>query len=124
MIFQSIAGLIVFAAVAWAISENRGRVSIKTVIVGIVIQLAVGIILLKVPAFRNLFNSLNSVVSALQESTLAGTSFVFGYIGGGTLPFDEKFPGASFILAIQALPLVLVMSALSGCSSTGRFCLL
>jgi concentrative nucleoside transporter, CNT family len=38
---------------------------------------------------------------------------VFGYLGGGPLPFDEKFAGASFILAFQALPLVLVMSALS-----------
>jgi CNT family concentrative nucleoside transporter len=38
---------------------------------------------------------------------------VFGYLGGGTLPFEEPYPGASFVLAFQALPLVLVMSALS-----------
>jgi len=37
-------------------------------------------------------------------------SFVFGYLGGGTLPFDLKAPGADFILAFQALPIVLVMS--------------
>ncbi|MBA3018011.1 MAG: nucleoside:proton symporter, partial [Desulfobacteraceae bacterium] len=46
-------------------------------------------------------------------STTAGTSFVFGYLGGGSLPFNEKFPGSSFILAFRALPLVLVISALS-----------
>ena len=38
---------------------------------------------------------------------------VFGYLGGGDLPFAEKFPGASFILAFRALPLILVISALS-----------
>ncbi len=55
----------------------------------------------------------NRAVLVLQEATAAGTSFVFGYIGGGSLPFTEKFPGASFSLAFQALPIILVMSALS-----------
>jgi CNT family concentrative nucleoside transporter len=38
---------------------------------------------------------------------------VFGYVGGGPLPFELKTPGAEFILGFQALPVVLVMSVLS-----------
>jgi CNT family concentrative nucleoside transporter len=38
---------------------------------------------------------------------------VFGYLGGGALPFAEKYPSASFILAFRALPLILLISALS-----------
>jgi concentrative nucleoside transporter, CNT family len=38
---------------------------------------------------------------------------VFGYLGGGVLPFDLKTPGADFILAFQALPIILVMSVLT-----------
>ena len=38
---------------------------------------------------------------------------MFGYVGGGALPFDLKAPGADFILAFQALPVVLVMSVLT-----------
>jgi CNT family concentrative nucleoside transporter len=53
------------------------------------------------------------MVLSLEESTRAGTSMVFGYLGGGPLPFEEKFPGAAFILAFRGLPLVLVISALS-----------
>jgi CNT family concentrative nucleoside transporter len=52
-------------------------------------------------------------VTALQNATLAGTSFVFGYIGGGPAPFVVAHPEASFILAFQALPFLLVVSALS-----------
>jgi CNT family concentrative nucleoside transporter len=52
-------------------------------------------------------------VLVLEKATLAGTSFVFGYLGGGDAPFAETNPGASFILAFRALPLVLVISALS-----------
>ncbi|MBW1728374.1 MAG: nucleoside:proton symporter [Deltaproteobacteria bacterium] len=113
MIAQSIAGLAVFTGIAWLISENRTKVRFKIVIAGILIQLVVGLILLKLPVFRNFFVSLNRLVLSLEESTTAGTSMVFGYLGGGTLPFAEKFPGASFILAFRALPLVLLISALS-----------
>jgi len=113
VIAQSIAGLAAFAGVAWLISENRRRVRISTVIVGIAIQLGVGFILLKLPVFREFFISLNRLVLSLEESTTAGTSMVFGYLGGAELPFAEKYAGAGFILAFQALPLILVISALS-----------
>ena len=113
MIAQSIAGLAVFTGIAWLISENRTKVSFKIIIAGILIQLVVGLILLKLPVFRNFFVSLNRLVLSLEESTTAGTSMVFGYLGGGKLPFAEKFPGAGFILAFRALPLVLLISALS-----------
>jgi len=113
MIFQSVAGLLVFAGIAWCMSENRRQASLKIAVIGIIIQLAVGLILLKLPIFREFFLFLNRLVLSLQEATTAGTSFVFGYLGGADLPFKEPFPGASFILAFRALPLVLLMSALS-----------
>ena len=110
---QSLIGLAAFAGLAWLISENRKRVSIRVVVVGLVIQLALGVLLLKLPIFRDFFLALNKMVLSLEESTRAGTAMVFGYLGGGPLPFDEKFPGSSFVLAFHALPLVLVISALS-----------
>lgn len=113
MIIQSAAGLVVFGLVAWLISENRKQIQLKTVLIGVVLQLVVGFILLKLPLFRQFFLYLNELVLILEKSTSAGTSFVFGYLGGAELPFDEKFPGSSFIFAFRALPLILVMSALS-----------
>jgi CNT family concentrative nucleoside transporter len=74
---------------------------------------AAGLVLVYVPFSRDVFALLNRMVLALQEATNAGTSFVFGYVGGGPLPFAESYPGSSFILAFQALPMVLLMSALS-----------
>jgi len=113
MIIQSMTGLLVFSGIAWLISENPKKVKVKLVIAGIAIQLVIGFILLKLPLFRSFFISLNHLVLSLEASTKAGTSMVFGYLGGGDLPFAEKYPGSSFILAFQALPLILVISALS-----------
>jgi len=56
---------------------------------------------------------LNQGLLSLQEATQAGTSFVFGFLGGGEVPYEEQAGKSSFILAFQALPLILVMSALS-----------
>ena len=113
MIIQSVAGLVFFSLIAWIMSENRKQVHLKPVIIGIAIQLALGAILLNLSIFRDLFLFLNRLVLSLEEATTAGTSFVFGYLGGGTLPFIETYPGSSFILAFRGLPLVLLMSALS-----------
>jgi CNT family concentrative nucleoside transporter len=113
MIWQSLLGLCAFFAVAWLLSENRRRVSLRLVATGILLTLATALVLVKIPISREGFILLNRLVLALQQATLAGSSFVFGYLGGGPLPFAENYPGSSFILAFQALPMVLVMSALS-----------
>jgi len=99
--------------VAWLFSENRKRINLRTIITGIGLQVVLALLLLKLPGSQVVFLWLNEAVKALEESTNAGTGFVFGYLGGAALPFDEKIPGSSYILAFRGLPLVLVISALS-----------
>lgn len=106
-------GLLVLVGFAWVISEDRRAASWKVVSAGIVIQVGVALLFLKLPGSQAVFQWLNGAVLAIDAATKAGTGFVFGYVGGGALPFDEKFPGAAFIFAFQALPMILVMSALS-----------
>jgi len=111
---QGLLGLVVFLGIAWIFSENRKEVRVTTALSGVIVQLSIAGILLYIPFFKRIFLLLNSMVLALEDATKAGTSFVFGYIGGGTPPFLLQDPGANFILAFQALPLVLVIGALSG----------
>src|SRR5260221_13314398 len=72
-----------------------------------------GLALLKAPYAKEFFLALSGALMALEKATQDGTAFVFGFLGGGPLPFAETYPGASFVLAFRALPLVLVVSALS-----------
>ena len=112
-ILQGLFGLIVFVAIAWSISEDRHAVVWRTVVTGIALQIVLAVLLLKLPVSRVIFQWLGAGVGVLQEATQAGTSFVFGYLGGGTLPFKVEAPASAFILAFQALPLILVVSALT-----------
>jgi CNT family concentrative nucleoside transporter len=110
---QSALGVIAILAFAFAISENRRAVPWRAVTAGLAVTFALALVMLKVPQTQAAFNWINGAVDAVAAATKAGTSFVFGYIGGGAPPFDVKTPAAQFILGFQALPVVLVMSVLS-----------
>src|SRR5207244_7009214 len=98
---------------AWGLSEDRFRVPWRIVIVGVLLQFGLVLLLARFPPIAAVFLLLNRAVEAVQKATEAGTSFVFGYLGGGELPFTESKPGTAFVFAFRALPMVLVVSALA-----------
>lgn len=110
---QSALGIAALIGFAWAISEKRSAIRWKPVTAGLVFTLLLAVLFLKVPPVTAAFAAMNGVVDAIAAATRAGTSFVFGYLGGGPLPFELKSPGAEFVLAFNALPLVLLMSVLT-----------
>ncbi|MCF8051060.1 MAG: nucleoside:proton symporter [Desulfobacterales bacterium] len=113
-VLHGMLGMAAIVGVAVVFSENRKAVRWKTVAAAIGLQAVLAVVLLKFPGSRQVFFLLNALVETLAEATEAGTTFVFGYLGGGTPPPFEVVPGAStYILALRGLPIVLVASALS-----------
>lgn len=112
-VLQPALGILVLLALAWLLSEDRRGVSWRLLVGGLGLQLVMALLLLKLEPIQGLFLTLNDLVTALQRATEAGTSFVFGYLGGGAAPFPEEYPQNSFVLAFRALPLLIVISALS-----------
>ena len=110
---QSAFGILVFLMLAWLFSEDRTRIPWRTLLAGIGLQFLLAVLLLWWPPFKLMFMGLNDLLLSLEQATLDGTSFVFGYLGGDELPFEETQAGSSFILAFRALPLILLISALS-----------
>ena len=110
---QSLAGIAGLLLLAWIFSENRKSVPWRAIGAGLVLQLVLALLFLKLPYAKELFLGLNEVLSSLEKATQAGTSLVFGYLGGGATPFAVTDANSNFVLAFRALPIVLVMSALS-----------
>ncbi|MEL6290748.1 MAG: nucleoside transporter C-terminal domain-containing protein [Pseudomonadota bacterium] len=116
MAFQGLIGLVIIPLIAWAISENRRALTPRdlAVLVGgaIAVQFALVIVLLTMPWTRVVFDGLGQAVLALQNATDAGAQLVFGYLAGGSAPFEMTDPASTFIVAFRVLPMILVLSAL------------
>ena len=110
---QSALGIVVIIAAAWALSEDRRAFRWRMVAGTLALQAAIALLLLKVPVARDALYGLNGVVTALTAATQAGTSFIFGYMGGGPAPFAVTHPGNMVNLAFSILPLIMVVGALS-----------
>ena len=109
---QALIGILAIITAAWLLG-GRNPIDRKIVLGGLGLQLLFVVIFLKIPYANEALAALNQLVILLEKATTAGTSFVFGYLGGGDLPFETTSPDKVFILAFKALPLVIVVSALS-----------
>jgi CNT family concentrative nucleoside transporter len=110
---QALIGIGGLLLLAWLFSEQRRAVPWRAVAAGLALQLLLALLLLKLPGIQDAFLALNNVLNSLEKATQAGTALVFGYVGGGPAPFEVTNQNANFVLAFRALPIVLVMSALS-----------
>lgn len=110
---QAAVGYVLLLLVAWSMSSRRSAIPWRTVLGGALLQFILAIAILRLPGAREAFSACNDVLLAIVAATGEGTRLVFGFLGGAALPYAETAPGASFVLAFQAFPVVLVMSALS-----------
>ena len=110
---HALAGIAGLLALAWAASENRRAVPWRAVAAGMGLLVFLAVLFLKIALFKALFLGINDALLVLERATQAGTSLVFGFLGGGPAPFAVTDRNSMFILAFRALPLVLVISALS-----------
>jgi CNT family concentrative nucleoside transporter len=110
---QAALGYALLLALAWSLSSRRAAIPWRTVIGGVMLQAGLALLIFRLPGARDVFAACNNALLAIARATRDGTSLAFGFLGGAPLPFAEATPGSSFVLAFQALPIVLVMSALS-----------
>ena len=82
-------------AIAWALGEDRRNVPWRAVGAGIVLELVLAVIFLKIALVKSAFMALNDALLVLERATQAGTGLVFGYLGGAPAPFPVTAPEAS-----------------------------
>lgn len=110
---RALLGVVAFLGLGWLLSENKRAPPWRAVFVGLACQVGLALLLTKIPAVTAAFAAATRAVDALQAASRAGSSFMFGYLGGGRAPFSVADPSAAFIFAFQALPAILLVGALS-----------
>ena len=109
-ITQIIIGFIGLIIIAIPFSENFKIINFKYIVYGILAQIVLAAILLKIPIVITAFELLGNGVIILQEATMEGASFVFGYP-----PTDLDTPYRSLLetFAFGVLPYIIVMACVS-----------
>jgi CNT family concentrative nucleoside transporter len=112
-IVRGLIGIFAFIGLGWLLSENKRAFPVKPVLVGLACQIGLAMLLTRVPAITAAFAAATHGMDAIQAASRSGSSFMFGYLGGGRAPFSVADPSAAFIFAFQALPAILLVGALS-----------
>lgn len=107
---QALVGVVVFLGVAWAVSEGRRNVALRPVLIGLFLQFLLALLLFKIDWIAKALGSLNAIVATLEAATVQGSSFLFGYLGGGQSPFEVSHRSATYLFAFRVLPQVIVFS--------------
>ena len=103
-------GFIGLVAIAIPFSNNYKIINYRYIFYGIISQLFLAAILLKLPFVINFFELLGNGVTILQNATVEGAGFVFGYP-----PSDDASVYRSLLetFAFGVLPYIIVMSCIS-----------
>jgi len=110
---RSLLGVVFVFAIAWALSTNRKQFPWRIAAIALAIEVVLAASMLMLPPLRAALGAVSAGLNGLQEATLQGSRFVFGYLAGGAAPFDVTQPQNGTILAFGVLPLIIVVSALS-----------
>ncbi|MFN9739064.1 MAG: NupC/NupG family nucleoside CNT transporter [Pseudomonadota bacterium] len=106
-------GLSVLVAIAWAFSNNKGRVDWPLVATGVALQVGFAALVLLVPGGREVFGWLAKLFVQVLDFTKQGSQFVFGPLMSSTLADGQPAPWG-FIVAFQVLPTIIFFAALMG----------
>src|SRR6266446_2516169 len=106
-LLHALAGIAGLIALAWLLSENRRAVPWRAIVVGLGLQVLLGVVLLRFSPVKTAFLKINDALLVLERATQAGTSLVFGYLGGGPAPFAVSDAASNFVLLISALSALL-----------------
>ena len=113
MIIQSLIGIVVLVLIAIPFSESIQKIKVKFIIYALLIQTSLAFILLEIPFISSFFDVMSMAVESLRLSAIEGSSFVFGYLGGGDAPFEVSNNQNLPIFAFTFLPMLIFLSALS-----------
>lgn len=110
VLLHGLAGIAALVAIAVLFSLDRRRIDLRTVLSALLLQCAIGALILFVPPGRRALHGVSLVVNDVLGYGNDGIAFLFGDLVGGRMP--ALFPDGGFIFALRVLPQIVYISAL------------
>ncbi|ELY4573886.1 NupC/NupG family nucleoside CNT transporter [Cronobacter turicensis] len=109
-ILMGLVGMLALLLIAVALSSNRKAINLRTVVGAWLIQIAIGALVLYVPAGRKVLLAMSEGVANVIAYGNSGISFLFGGLVSDKM--FEVFGGGGFIFALRVLPVIVFFSSL------------
>jgi putative pseudouridine transporter len=109
-IMRSVVGMVVLLAIAFVLPVNKKSISLRTVGAALLLQIAIGGIMLYFPPGKWAVEQAALGVHKVMSYSDAGSAFIFGSLVGPKM--DVLFDGAGFIFAFRVLPVIIFVTAL------------
>jgi concentrative nucleoside transporter, CNT family len=106
-------GLVVFLALAWAVSEKRRLFPWRTVLWGLALQFAFALLILRTAVGRAVFDFTGAAINRLVRFSDEGCKFVFGPLGSDQLMAEKFGAENAFVFAITITGTIILVAALS-----------
>ena len=113
---RGILGMVILIGIGYLLSRDRKAINWRTVGIGLLLQVVLGIMILRVPLMKNVFDAIASFFVVVLDFTDAGADFVLGdwpefvayenQAGGGVVEIG-------YVFAFKVLPTIIFFSALS-----------
>lgn len=113
-------GLIAFVGIAWALSEDRKRAPWRLVAIGIALQFALALLVLRTGLGVTFFEGVRKTFDVVRIATLEGSRFIFGSLTDVIVLNPDVVAGAqgpfviNAVVAFQVLPIIIFVSTVAG----------
>ncbi|TAD86737.1 MAG: NupC/NupG family nucleoside CNT transporter [Bacteroidetes bacterium] len=112
--FHGLIGIIFILGIAFLFSNNRKRINYRLVVSGILLQVCIGFLVLKVPFITAFFQKLGRGMQHIEQFAKQGADFVYGGIatmGNNGVPGNYAMPGM-FVFAFNVVATIILVCVL------------
>lgn len=112
--FQGLIGILLILGIAFLASNNRSRINYRLVVSGILLQIVIAFLVLKVKPVTDFFKWIGFQIGHIEEFAKKGASFVYGGVmvndnAGGSTPYSTQ---GMFIFGFSVTATIILVCAL------------
>ena len=108
-----ILGILSFILIGWMLSENRRRIPWRATVTGLLLQFALGWLILRTTVGRWFFERMDAVFQRLLSFSAEGVGMVFGPLADEKLLTEKWGSENAFLFAVTVTGTIILVSALS-----------